>query len=271
MGRTVVLQYLLDVYVVLLGLVVGSYLNVVIYRLPRRISTILPRSRCPRCRTAIRPWDNIPVVSFLILRGRCRHCRATISWRYPLIEALTGLAFIACFKHFDVAFDVVTAVALCAAMIVLAMIDLEHYLLPDAITLPGIVLGLALQPWLSWSTFKDAALGAALGAGFLYALTWVYYRWRKVHGLGLGDVKMLAMVGAFLGWQGVIATLFIGSLSGSVVGVGMMLRGRMHLQSKLPFGVFLALGAVLTLFFGRQLVDAYLSGTALVLGRWLDG
>ncbi len=256
-------QDLFDLAAIVLGLLVGSYLNVVIFRLPRRISTVLPRSRCPRCRAAIRPWDNIPLVSYLLLLGRCRQCGARISWRYPLVEALTAACFFLSQRRFETLADILVAGAFCAAMIVLAMIDLEHYLLPDAITKPGIVAGLILQFQVSWSTPRDAVLGVLLGAGVLAALTWGWYWWKGVHGMGFGDIKMLAMVGAFLGWQGVIVTLLLGSLAGSLVGVGQMLRGRMGLKSKLPFGVFLAAAAVVTLLFGRELVAAYLEFAGL--------
>ncbi len=256
-------QGFLDVTSIVLGLLVGSYLNVVIFRLPRQISTVLPRSRCPRCRSAIRPWDNIPLVSYLLLLGRCRQCGAKISWRYPLVEAMTAGCFFLSQRRFDTLADILVACAFCAAMIVLAMIDLEHYLLPDAITLPGIAIGLLLQFQVSWSTPRDAVLGALLGAGVLAALTWGWYWWKGVYGMGFGDIKMLAMVGAFLGWQGVITTLLLGSLAGSIVGVGQIVRGRMGLASKLPFGVFLALAAVVSLLYGRELTAGYLELTGL--------
>ncbi len=251
-------QGFFDLTAIVLGLVVGSYLNVVIFRLPRHISTVLPRSRCPRCRSAIKPWDNVPLLSYLVLLGRCRQCGARISWRYPLVEALTATSFFFSQRQFDKLADILVAAGFCACMIVLAMIDFEHYLLPDSITKPGILAGLILQFQVSWSTPRDAVLGVVLGAGVLAALTWGWYWWKGVHGMGFGDIKMLAMVGAFLGWQGAIATLLLGSLAGSVVGVGQILRGRMGLRSKLPFGVFLALGAVVTLFYGRELVVSYL-------------
>ncbi len=264
------LQTLSDVFAIAFGLVVGSYLNVVIFRLPRRISTVLPRSRCPRCRSAIRPWDNVPVLSYLLLRGRCRQCGASIPWRYPFVEALTAACFFFSQRRFDSLIDILAAAAFCGVMIVLAMIDLEHYLLPDRVTKPGILAGLILQFWISWSTPEDAVLGVLLGAGVLAAVTWGWYWWKGVHGMGFGDIKMLAMVGAFLGWQGVVATLLLGSLAGSVVGLGQILRGRMGLKSKLPFGVFLAMGAVVTLFYGRELAAAYLdfAGLRHILPLW---
>jgi len=250
-------------YFAALGLLVGSYLNVVIYRLPRRISTVLPRSRCPRCLFPIRPWDNIPLLSYLVLRGRCRHCGMVIPWRYPAIEAMTGVCFALCYHRFGgVTLEALVAAGFCAVMVVLAMIDMEHYVLPDVLTLPGIVLGLVLQPWLSWTTPRAALLGALAGAGILYAVAWGWYFFRGVWGMGMGDVKMLAMIGAFLGWSGVLVTLFLSSLGGSLVGGALLLKGRMRMQSKLPFGAFLGFAAIGVLFFGRQLLAGYLGVTA---------
>lgn len=257
-------QLLTQLAAAAIGLVVGSYLNVVIHRLPRRISTVLPRSRCPRCRAPIRPWENIPLLSFLLLGGRCRSCGGTISWRYPLVEASTAACFAASFGDWvdgagtPLWTESLLACAFCATLIVLAMIDLEHYILPDAITLPGTAAGLVLQPWIPWSTFVEAVSGALLGAASLYFVGWLWHRFRGVWGVGLGDAKMLAMIGAFLGWQGVVSTLFLASLVGSIVGVGAMLAGRLRLRSKLPFGTFLSLAAIFTLFVGRGLFDAYL-------------
>ena len=265
-------QALLQLVAAAVGLVIGSYLNVVVHRLPRRISTVLPRSRCPRCRALIRAWDNIPLLSFLVLRGRCRHCGGVIPWRYPLVEASTAACFMASFAAFAGPSGVpawretLLACLFCSAMIVLAMIDLEHYILPDVLTLPGIAVGLALQPWIPWSTFGEAVLGAVLGGAVLYAVGWLWHRFRGVWGMGLGDAKMLAMIGAFLGWKGVVSTLFVASLVGSLVGLGAMLAGRMHLRSKLPFGAFLSLGAVFSLFVGRDLLATYLR---LVGTPWL--
>lgn len=248
------------------GLVIGSFLNVVIYRLPRGLSTIFPRSRCPRCRVAIRPLDNIPVFSFLFLGGRCRRCGLGISWRYPAIELLTGLLFLLCLNRFLFTPHGLIAAFFCCLMVVLAMIDFDHYILPDVITLPGIAIGLMLQPWIPWVSTRDALWGAALGAGVLFALVWGWYLWKGVWGMGLGDVKMLAMVGAFLGWQGALITLFLASLAGSLVGGLLILVRRMDMQSKLPFGVFLAIAALYALFFGASTLDLYWGAAAQLFG-----
>ena len=247
------------VYSLLMGLIVGSYLNVVVYRLPRGLSTVLPRSRCPSCGAAIRPFDNLPVLSYLILGGRCRSCRQSISWRYPLLEAITGLLFVACFERFGFAPEALAAAVFCALMVVLAAIDAEHLIRPDRITLPGIVLGLAIQPWLDWGVgLRSGAIGAALGAAIPLAIWGLWYLVRHEEGMGLGDVKMLAMVGAFLGWKGVLVTLFFGALTGAATGLALLRRSGAGLKSKLPFGTFLALGGLLALFAGQAIADAYL-------------
>lgn len=252
-------RLLLDVYAALFGLIVGSYLNVVIHRLPRGLSTVLPRSRCPSCGTAIRARDNFPVVSWLLLRGRCRSCGTPIAWRYPVVEALTALLFVACMERWGPSLEAAVAAVFGAALIALAVIDAEHYILPDRITLPGIAVGLAVQPFLDWGGFWQAAVGAVLGGGLLLLL-WAGWLWlRKEEGMGLGDVKMLAMVGAFLGWKGVLVTLFFASVAGSVVGLALIAGGRGGLKSALPFGTFLAAGAAFALFWGRPLMDAYLA------------
>jgi leader peptidase (prepilin peptidase)/N-methyltransferase len=253
------LHVLVAVYAAVLGLIVGSYLNVVVYRLPRGVSTVWPRSRCTSCGAVIGARDNLPLVSYLLLRGRCRHCRAPISWRYPAIEALTGLLFVGCFLRFGLSPSALAAALFCCLMVILAAIDIEHMLLPDRITLPGIVVGLALAPWLPWAGgLKGAALGALLGGGILLAISGAWYLLRGEEGMGLGDVKMLALVGAFLGWKGVVVTLFVSTLTGAAVGLALARRSSAGLKAKVPFGTFLALGALVALFAGGPLVDAYL-------------
>lgn len=281
------LTFLVAIYAALLGLVVGSYLNVVIYRVPRGLSTVTPRSRCPSCHGAIRPWDNIPVLSWLALGGKCRSCKAPISARYPAIEAVTALFFVLCFLQWGLSIDALAGSIFSAAMIALAAIDAEHFLLPDKITYPGIALGLLLQPWRYGPGLRSAAIGAALGAGLLLAIWAGWYLLRKEEGMGLGDVKMLAMIGAFLGWKAMLVTFFFAILSGAVIGVGMVLLGRGRdlpaepdgepqgsegdtnnrevtnepvpwSQAKLPFGVFLAVSALISQFIGDSIADAYL-------------
>jgi leader peptidase (prepilin peptidase)/N-methyltransferase len=248
---------LLDVYAALLGLIAGSYLNVVIHRLPRGQSTVLPRSACPACGAPIAARDNLPLISFLLLRGRCRACRAPIGWRYPLVEAATAGLWVACAERYGLSLAAAAAALFCCLMVALALIDLEHFILPDLLTLPGIAAGLALQPWLPWGGLWPAVAGALLGAAVLLALWGGWYLLRGEEGMGLGDVKMLAMIGAFLGWKGTLVTLFFASLTGAVTGLALIVRGGAGLRSKLPFGFFLAIGGLIALFSGREIAAWY--------------
>lgn len=253
------LRLLLDLYAALVGLVVGSYLNVVIHRLPRRVSTVLPRSRCPSCGAKIRAWDNIPLLSYLVLRGRCRSCGHVISWRYPFVEALTAVLFVASLERFGPDAKALVAMGFGCLLIALAGIDYEHFLLPDLLTLPGLGAGLLIASTTDWIGWREALVGAAVGGGVSWLFAEGWYRLRGEEGLGLGDVKMLALIGAFLGWEGLLVTLLLASLAGTLVGVTAMVRGRMSFKSRLPFGVFLAGGGLVALFFGPPMVRAYRS------------
>jgi leader peptidase (prepilin peptidase) / N-methyltransferase len=252
------LRPLLDAYAAVLGLIAGSYLNVVIYRLPRGLSTVLPRSACPACGAQIGVGDNLPLLSFALLGGRCRACRAPISWRYPLVEAVTALLFVACLERFGLSLAALAAALFCCLMLALALIDLEHQLLPDRLTLPGIAAGLALQPWLPWAGGPWRAMAAALlGAGVLLAIRGAWYLLRREEAMGLGDVKMIALIGSFLGWKGMLVALFFASLAGSLTGLALMWRGGAGLRTRLPFGSFLALGGLAALFAGREIAAWY--------------
>lgn len=242
----------------LVGLIVGSYLNVVVHRLPKGESTVTPRSRCPACGAAIRARDNLPVLSWLLLGGRCRDCRAPISPRYPATEALTGALFAYAVARFGWTLDALAAALLGSLLVALAGIDLDHFLLPDRLTLPGLALGLALAPFLAEGSLARGVQGALVGAGVLLLLAGAWELVKGVEGMGLGDVKMLAMIGAFLGVAGVVVTLVVASFAGSVAGLALMARGRGGLASKLPFGVFLAAGGLVAIFFGPALARAYL-------------
>jgi leader peptidase (prepilin peptidase)/N-methyltransferase len=227
---------------------------------------VLPRSRCPACGSAIRARDNLPVVSWLLLRGRCRRCGAPIAWRYPLVEALTGALFVAVFLAFGLTFRGLVAAVFACLLVALAAIDLERYLLPDRLTLPGIALGLAAQPWLPGGSLAGAAAAAAAGAAVLLAVRAGWWLLRREEGMGLGDVKMLAMIGAFLGWRGAAVALVAAVGSGAAAGLAIVAFARAGLRAKLPFGAFLALGGLVGLFWGDDLAGAYLD-----LVPWLQG
>lgn len=240
-----------------LGAMVGSFLNVCIYRLPIGGSIAWPPSACPSCKRPLSWYENVPVVSYLVLRGRCRTCRAPISVRYPIIESLTAAMFVWAWLTYGPGWLLVSRLVFGSALIALFAIDLEHHLLPNVITLPGIVVGflfsLATEPgWLS------SLIGIAVGGGVLYGVAEVYYRIRHEEGLGMGDVKMLAMVGAFVGWKLVILTLMMASLSGTVIGVLLIVTGRGTMKYALPFGTFIALGAGLSATIGPGLVEWYM-------------
>jgi leader peptidase (prepilin peptidase)/N-methyltransferase len=242
----------------LLGLVVGSFANVCIHRLPRRQSVVAPPSRCPSCGALIRARDNVPVVSWLVLRGRCRSCQASISPRYPAVEAANGLLWLALAVLRGPRAQTFVAMALVTALLVLSLIDLEHQLLPDAITLPGVAAGLAAS-FLPGSPVRPlAALLAAAGGWLAFAaVAKGYQRVRGVEGLGQGDWKMAAMLGAFLGWQPLLLTVLLASVAGTLVGLGAVaLRGR-DLRHALPLGTFLGAAGVATVFFGDALLAWY--------------
>ena len=250
-------QPFLYLYAAVFGLIFGSFLNVVIHRLPLGQSLVRPRSRCPYCGGEIRFRDNVPLLSFLVLRGRCGRCSAPISWRYPMIELTTAALFVACAARFGFTAEAAVAAVFCMLMLVLAAIDADHFILPDKITLPGIVLGLALQPWIPRTTFLGAVVGTLIGAGCLILTINFWYWLREEEGMGMGDVNMLAMVGAFLGWEGVAITLFFSALAGAAAGLALVLTGKLNLRSKLPFGTFLALGGVVALFWGEAIAAHY--------------
>lgn len=252
---------LVAVAVFLFGLVIGSFLNVVIHRLPRGESLSFPASHCPACRAPIRAYDNVPVVSWLLLRGRCRVCRAPISVRYPAIELANGILWIAVFLRAPGWADFATGAFLCSACLALLAIDAEFRILPDRITLTGIVVGLALSFFSHLRTPLSAAGGAALGAGALFLLGFLWEKLRGVEAMGMGDVKMLGMIGALLGVPGVVVTVLLASVAGSLVGLGLVLARRGSLQTALPFGVFLALGAIAAFFWEPALVELYRSAS----------
>jgi leader peptidase (prepilin peptidase) / N-methyltransferase len=256
---------LLAGYAFFLGAIIGSFLNVVIHRYPRGQSIVFPPSSCPHCGERIRAYDNIPVVSFLVLRGRCRRCHGPISVRYPLVELANGLFFLAIYLRTGLSVGFIPLAAVVSMTLVLMYIDAEIQILPDVIDIPGIGIGLLIggaslglaYPDLVLSTsLTDSLAGAAAGAGVLLAISFAYRFIRKIEGMGLGDVKMLAMLGACCGWRSIFAILLIASVSGALIGVGVMIATRRsNLQFALPFGVFLGIAFLITIFFGRTLGD----------------
>lgn len=243
----------------LFGLLVGSFLNVLIHRLPRGESIVRPGSHCPACGAPILARDNVPVFSWLLLRSRCRTCRAPISVRYPAVELVNGLLWALAFAAAPSLPDFLSAAWLVSSCLALLWIDADFQVLPDAITLTGTAAGFLLSFLSAFRSPWSSAAGILLGAGGLYLLGLLYRLLRKVEGMGLGDVKMLGMVGAFLGPAGVLVTVLLASVSGSVVGLLLVARRRGDLSTRLPFGVFLAIGAVSALFLGDTLIAGYRS------------
>lgn len=241
----------------LAGLLVGSFLNVLAHRLPRGESIVSPGSRCPSCQAPVAFFDNVPVLSWIVLAGRCRSCRAPISIRYPMMELGNGLLWTLVFLRAPSWCDFVSGAFLCSAGLALLAIDADFQILPDAITLPGIAVGLALSFCSMSRTPLQALLGAALGAGGLFLVAFLYEKIAGQEGMGLGDVKMLGMIGALLGPSGVLVTILAASLSGSVVGLSLIAVKRGDAKTRLPFGVFLALGAIAAWFFADPLAASY--------------
>ncbi|AEH45132.1 Prepilin peptidase [Thermodesulfatator indicus DSM 15286] len=241
--------------VFIFGALVGSFLNVCAYRLPKEESVIRPGSRCPHCKSPIKWYDNIPILSFLWLRGRCRNCGGQISWRYPLVELITALLSVAVYLRFGLTPAYLGFFFLVAALWVASLIDLEHQIIPDEISLIGILVGLAFSLYNPLTTPTDALLGALCGAGGLYLLAEFYYFFTKREGLGGGDLKLLAMIGAFLGVKSLIPVVFLASLVGAVIGIALALwqKAKDKRTFAIPFGPFLSLGAVVYLFFAPYL------------------
>jgi leader peptidase (prepilin peptidase) / N-methyltransferase len=241
----------------LLGLCLGSFLNVVIYRLPRDLSLWRPGSRCPGCGKPIAPYDNIPVLSFLLLRGRCRKCGIAISPRYPAVELLGAVCVLAGALFSDGLLPAAVRSLFLLAMVAITLIDLDHRIIPDEISLSGVVLGLILCPAVGVPRL-DGLIGAAVGAGALLGVALAYRALRHAAGMGMGDVKLAAMLGAFLGWKGVFLTILLGSLLGSVLGIALLASRRATGRTALPYGTFLAPAAGVVLLAGPRIWAWYL-------------
>lgn len=261
------------------GLIVGSFLNVCIVRLPRGRSIVKPPSHCPRCKSSINFYDNIPIFSFFILRGKCRNCGEPISWRYPLVELLNGLLFVWTVCVFPLGGEALLVMILCSALIVITFIDFDHQIIPDMITFPGMLVGLTFAPFFmsmlgdplpfhlerlmphagSYLTgFLNSIIGLFLGGFPLFAIGWIWEKLRHVEAMGGGDVKLMGMVGSFLGWKGALLTIMIGALTGSLVGILLIILKRHNSDKVIPFGPFLAFGTLVTTFYGVDIISWYL-------------
>ena len=240
------------------GATAGSFLNVCIWRLPLGESVAYPASHCPTCGAPIRIRDNIPLLSYFLLWGRCHACGTHISLRYPAVELTTAIAATVLLYHFGLSPTLAVYGIFVAALIVISFIDIDHQIIPDVISLPGIAVGVVLSALGYGVPVVDSAIGAVLGGGLLYLVAVGYQAWTGREGMGGGDIKLLAMIGAFLGWRGVLVTLLLGSFSGAVTGITLILARGADTRLPIPFGPFLALGAVCALFFGDALIHWYL-------------
>ena len=261
------------------GLVIGSFLNVCIARIPTGGSVVSPPSHCPRCKKGIKAYDNIPVISFLILKGKCRACGLPISWRYPLVELLNGLCYAWIIHVFWFNGEALILMAFCSSLIVITFIDLDHQIIPDVITIPGMLLGLAIAPFFMYPltdplpfhldriiphagpyvvALSNSIIGLILGGGPLLFIGWAWEKLRHVEAMGGGDVKLMAMVGSIFGWKGALLTIMLGAVVGSIGGIALMVFKNHKMEMEMPFGPYLAFGALATAFFGADIISWYL-------------
>jgi len=254
------------IFAFIFGAVVGSFLNVCICRLPKNESIVFPPSHCPTCDYRIPWYDNVPIISYLILRGKCRSCKSRISIQYPLVELVTALLTLFLFMRFGPTFVFLVLFLFCSAMVVVTFIDLEHQIIPDVISLPGIVAGFIFSFFIPQIGWLNSLIGIVVGGGSLWLVASGYELLTKKEGMGGGDIKLLAMMGAFFGWKAFPFIFFVISLVVSVIGVTVMLIRKKDAKLAIPFGPFLALGAILYIFFGSQLIHLYLSLSGITGG-----
>ncbi len=254
-------MYTYQIYLaaVIFGLCVGSFLNVCIYRIPDESKSINHPSRsiCLNCGSTLKIYDNIPVLSYIWLKGRCRQCQDRISWRYPLVELLTGLGAISIFLKSGLTLATLIYFIFIACLLVITFVDLDHRIIPDVITLPGIPVFFVMALAVPDVTLKDSLIGLLIGGGSLWAVAFIYKLVTGKDGMGGGDIKLLAMMGVLIGWQGVLFTIFISSAIGSVTGLLVMLVQKGNMKLAVPFGPFLAIGAISYIFFGQQIIYWY--------------
>lgn len=247
------------VFLFVFGSTIGSFLNVCIVRIPEKISIVLPASHCPRCKKPIPWYYNIPLLSYLLLGGKCRYCRAPIAFRYFIVELLTPVVLLMLYSAYGLSLPLLAAFIFSSSLIVITFIDLKHQIIPDVISLPGIPICFACSFVAPWTDPLQSLIGICVGGGVLYLFAGGYKLLTKKEGMGGGDIKMLAMIGAFLGWKGALAALILGSFAGSVLGIILIIVKGKNFKYALPFGPFLAVGAFCALLFGEQLIRFYLA------------
>lgn len=243
----------MKIFICFFGLIIGSFLNVIICRLPKNKSIITPSSHCPDCGTRLKPVDLVPVISFLWNRGRCRYCGVKISWQYPLVELLTALLFLSLYVKYGINSKFINLLILVSLLIICSFIDLRNRIIPNKITYPGIILGFILSLFFNHITFTSALLGLLIPAGLLFLIALIFNK-----GMGMGDVKLVAMIGTFIGWQDTLLSFFIGSLLGSVIGLILIGTDSIERRTRIPFGPFISSGTIIMLLFGNKLIEWYL-------------
>ena len=244
------------IFALLFGLIIGSFLNVCIYRLPRDMSIIHPPSTCPQCGKRIQFYDNIPVISYILLRGKCRTCHNPIPLQYPVVELLSGLLSVGIFLKYGFSLQYMVFFIFCDALLLISFIDLQHKIIPDILSVPGALLGLLLavfkiNPQVTW---WDSLIGIVGGTGFFYLIAFLFLWLRKKEGMGMGDVKLLAMIGAWMGWRPLPFIILIASLSGTLIGGGTLFLSRKKFDENIPFGPFLVIGALVFFFFEPKIL-----------------
>jgi leader peptidase (prepilin peptidase)/N-methyltransferase len=252
------LDSIMTIFSLFFGLALGSFLNVCIHRIPVKESIISPPSRCPQCGKRIRFYDNIPIISYIILRGRCRDCGRPISVRYPLVEAIMGLLSMSLFLKHNLSYQYFISLIFSASLVLISFIDLRHQIIPDAVSLPGILAGFIISLIFVHITWYDSLIGIIAGGGVLYLVAFLFEVITGKEGMGGGDIKLLAMIGAWMGWRALPLIILLSSLTGIFIGGGSLLMSRQGLGTRIPFGPFLALGTLLYLFFGNELISWYL-------------
>ena len=247
------------IFIFFLGAIVGSFLNVCIYRLPRDESILFPPSHCPHCGKPVRLYDNIPIVSYVILRGKCRHCKEAISARYPIVETISGLLSMALVMKYGLTLHLILLLLFVFSLIIITFIDLDYQIIPDILSIPGIFAGICASFFIPMAYWIDSILGILLGGGFLFIIA-ITYKWvTHREGMGGGDIKLLAMVGAWLGWKAIPFILFSSSFIGALIGGISLLLSRKSLRYKIPFGPFISIASIIYIFFGPEIINWYIS------------
>jgi len=247
-----------DVLIFILGLIVGSFSNVCINRIPKNESIIYPASHCPKCRSNISPKDNIPILSYILLKGRCRNCKSKISIQYPIVELITGLIYLIIYLTYGLSVQTLIYIILSSALIIIAFIDLNEQIVPDVISLPGIVIGFIISFFVLYISFINSALGVLVGGGIILIIGMAGSVIFKKEAMGGGDVKLAAMIGAFLGWRYIIISLFLGFFLGALAGIILILSKAKSKEDVVPFGPFIVLGSFITLLWGEKIISWYI-------------